>query len=194
MHLTPEAQQSLDALAATAVTIDAPHPDAETIAHSLVDLTTQSHTLQQQLARLDYLHAYLQSHLSNLRAQLRDVQPSKDGSSGFVFSRDLPQQTQEWTRNTKLLKGKFADYEDRLAGLDAKAAVTQAPDFEEVVRLEKELRDIRARLTSTQRQVEAYEGLPPNKDAARQKVKNLENKVEGLRTERDTIFAAIVNS
>lgn len=192
LHLSTPAQQSLDALATTSVAIDSPSPDAESIAHTLVDLTTQSHALQQQMARVNHLQAHLQSHISTLRMQLRDLQPSKDGSSGFVVPRDLPQQTQEWLRNTKTLKGKLSEYEERLATLDSNGAATQAIGFGEVVQQEKELSELRNRLMQVQGQVRAYEGLPPDKEAARKEVKAFEKKLEGLKGQRDQIFADMV--
>lgn len=91
-----------------------------------------------------------------------------------------------------MLKSKLGDYEERLAALEHTAAGVQAVSVEDVVQLEKELLTLRAKLAQSQGQVKAYEGLPPNKDAARKEIKRLETELEGLKRERDRIFADMV--
>ncbi|KAF2099994.1 hypothetical protein NA57DRAFT_75496 [Rhizodiscina lignyota] len=194
MHLSPDAQQSLDALAACSVAIDSPRPGAESTAHTLIQLTTQSHALSQQLHRLNHLHSYLQSQMFALRAQLRDIQPSKDTTANtFSVPLSLPQQTQEWTRNTKMLKAKVAEYEERLNALSASLPGSEySVGVEDVVELENEVVDMRKRVNQLESQIKGFEGLPPDRDAARKEVKRIEKEVELLKRERDKVFAEMV--
>lgn len=120
------------------------------------------------------------------------MQPSKDGTDSFTVPRDLPQQTQEWTRNTKMLKPKLSEYEERLIALNRTAAGVGAFRLEDVVHQEAELSNLRTQLAQLRGEIKAYEGLPPDKNAAREEVKRLEREVEGLKRERDRIFADMV--
>lgn len=165
------------------------------IAHAIVDLTTQTHALSQQLHRVNHVHGHLQSQLSGLRAQLRELQPSREarGGSSFAAPLSLPQQTQEWSRNTKMLRAKVAEYEDRLQALAAGfSGAEYGVGVEDVVQAERDVLQARHSVAQMEAQLRGFEGLPPDRDAARREVKRLEGEVEALKRERDAVFAAMV--
>ncbi|OCL05157.1 hypothetical protein AOQ84DRAFT_433158 [Glonium stellatum] len=194
-HLTPEAQRNLTVLATTSVALDTPDTDPETLAHALIHHTTTAATLSTQLDSLHTLQTYLHSHLASLRTDLTALH-----SPTFSPPTSLPRQTTDWTRQTKHLRTKLREYEDRLASLSPPPPPSLAttlsgigrgarpPDpgsaagIAQLVELEEALEGLRARV----------EELEAQKEGARREVRRLEGEVERARRRRDGLFEGLV--
>jgi HAUS augmin-like complex subunit 1 len=92
-----------------------------------------------------------------------------------------------------MLRSKIADYEERLKALDGTLGGNESStNVHDLVRLEQEVLESQKTVEGLARNIRGFEGLPPDRDAARKEVRRLEKEVEGLKSERDSVFAAMV--
>ncbi|KAK3060893.1 hypothetical protein LTS18_007469 [Coniosporium uncinatum] len=205
-NLPTEGKQHLDILAVSTIALDAPDSHPSTLAHSLVSHTMTAHTLSNHLAYLTTIQSHLQSRLQELRSLLNEVR-----SDAFKPSRDLPRQTADWTRNTKILRAKIGEYTDRLASLlgsDVYSSPSKSPrkragtiedrapegvDWEDIVRMEQSVLSLRKELEELVTRVERFHDLPPDKEDARKEVERKMRELERLRRQRDGLFEGLVD-
>ena len=181
--LSPDAKTSLDALATTAITLDVPSADPQSIAKSIIVQTQTSQTLSQTLLRVTALQRRLENELMSLRSQITELR-----SPAFQAPLSLQRQTLEWNRNTKQLRTKISEYTERLASLDGKDNGL----IEDLVKREKGVMELGERVKQLEAQVEAYKGLPKDRDAARREVEKASKELAGLQRQRDKMFEELV--
>lgn len=181
--LTPEAKASLEALATTVVTLDAPVADPQTIARTIITQTQTSQTLSQTLLRVSSLQRRLENELMALRSQLNELR-----SPAFQAPLSLQRQTLEWNRSTKQLRTKISEYTERLVSLEGKDNGL----IEDVVRREKSVMELSERVKELEAQVDAFKGLPKDRDAARMQVERTMKDLASLQRKRDRMFEELV--
>ena len=177
--LSSEATTSLEALATTSVTLDVSSADPESVAKSIIVQTQTSQALSQTLLRVSSLQRRLENELMALRSQLNELR-----SSAFQAPLSLQRQTLEWNRNTKQLRTKIGEYTERLASLEGKDNGL----IEDVVRREKTVTELGEKVKQLEAQVEAFKGLPKDRDAARREVEKVGKELAGLQRQRDKMF------
>lgn len=92
-----------------------------------------------------------------------------------------------------MLKTKIVEYEQRLEAFNASLPGSEySIGVEDIVQLEKEVLATRRKVAEMEGQIKGFEGLPPDRDAARREVKQLEKQVDSLKQERDRVFAEMV--
>ncbi|PSN62527.1 hypothetical protein BS50DRAFT_531819 [Corynespora cassiicola Philippines] len=196
-NLTPEGSQALHALASTTVTLETPSANPETIAHALIQHTSTSQTLSNQLAHLQVLQDYLSKQHSLLRAQLSELQTDP----AFNAPPPLQRQTTDQVRQAKHLRSKIREYEDRLANLQASQSRTMTPGSKnagsaeaigDMLEQQKALDEIRERVEGLEAEVNEFAGLPADKEAARKEVGKLEVELDEVRRKRDVLFQELV--
>lgn len=193
-NLTPEGAQSLEVLAGLTVALDASNSDPETLAHSLIQQSQTSHRLTQHLTHLSTLSSYLETEHAHLRAQL----DSLTTNPSFTTPPALPRQSADWNRQTKQLRAKVREYEDRLASLALQPGSAGAADavssasIARIAQMEEEAREARERVEQLEAEIKAFEGLPQDREKARKVVREKEKELEGLKRRRDGLFEGLV--
>lgn len=187
-YLPKEGLENLDALAGMAVAVDAPNAQPETIARTVMEQTQTSQALTQTLLRLTHLQRRLETELLSLRTQLAQLR-----SPSFQPPATLARQTLEWTRNTKQLRAKLGEYNDRLASLADAGAETQSGLLvEQIVQRESDLLELGERVARLEGRVDAFKGLPGDRDGARREVEKAGNELGRLQRRRDELFEGLV--
>ncbi|KAL5116781.1 hypothetical protein ACEQ8H_005262 [Pleosporales sp. CAS-2024a] len=195
--LTAEGEQALSALASTCIALNTPTADPETMAHALIQHTMTAQNLANQLAHIQTLQAYLAKQHSMLRAQLSDLTTNPV----FTVPASLQRQSTEYTRQTKHLRTKIREYEDKLASLQSSHSRTMTPASKhlgsaeamaEMLEQQRALDELRAKVEGLEREVAAYAGLPADREAARKEVGKLEVRLDEVRSRRDELFEALV--
>ncbi|CAN9116124.1 hypothetical protein CC77DRAFT_927985 [Alternaria alternata] len=195
--LTPEGEQALDALASTAVALNAPAANPETIAHALIQHTTASQSLTNQLAHIHTLQNYLDKQQTLLRTQLHELQTNP----AFATPSSLQRQTTEQTRQVKHLRTKIREHEDKLSSLQSSQSRNMTPGSKNIgsaeaitdmLEQQKVLDELRERVEGLERQVAEFGGLPADKEAARKEVGKLEVRLDELRRSRDELFEGMI--
>lgn len=105
------------------MTLNTPTAAPEALAHAIVDLTATSQNLANQLAHIHTLAAYLAKQQALLRAQLDELATNR----AFATPPSLARQTTEQTRQTKHLRAKIREYEDKLSSLQGSQKRTMTP-------------------------------------------------------------------
>lgn len=184
--LTTEGKSSLEALSAVASTLNsAPEPESM-VGSAAMEIQT-SHGLSQSMLQLQHLQARLESELLSLRSQLNEVR-----SQAFQPPMSLPRQTMEWNRNTKQLRSKLEEYENRLASLDAGGDGSASSLIEEITSSEGEVGALSEKVQKLETQLQAFKGLPKNKNAARKEVQRVEKELNDFQKRRDALFEGLV--
>ncbi|KAI4634333.1 hypothetical protein J4E83_001651 [Alternaria metachromatica] len=195
--LTPEGEQALDALASTAVALNLPTANPESIAHALIQHTTASQNLTNQLQHIHTLQSYLDKQQALLRTQLHELQTNP----AFATPSNLQRQTTEQTRQVKHLRTKIREHEDKLSSLQSSQSRNMTPGSKNVgsaeaitdmLEQQKALDELRERVEGLEKQVAEFGGLPADKEAARKEVGKLEVRLDELRRRRDELFEGLV--
>lgn len=145
------------------------------------------------------LQNYLDRQHKLLRAQLNELQTDP----AFAAPPSLQRQTTEQARQTKHLRTKIREAEDRLASLDAAAArntaatpasksVSSAETIVQMLEQQASLDALREKVEALEREVDAFAELPADKDAARKEVGKLEVELDNVRRKRDALFEGLV--
>lgn len=197
-HLTPEGSDALRALASTAVALDTTSANPETLAHALIAHTSMSQTLANNIEHVRTLQRYLDKQHSLLRSQLNELQ----SNPAFSAPPSLQRQTTEQARQTKHLRTKIRENEDRLASLEhqlAKTAATPAAKgvssaeaIADMLEQQTSLGALRQRVESLEKEVDEFAGLPADREAARKEVGKLEIELDNVRRRRDALFEGLV--
>ncbi|KAH6873307.1 hypothetical protein BKA58DRAFT_164545 [Alternaria rosae] len=195
--LTPEGEQALDALASTAVALNLPTANPESIAHALIQHTIASQNLTNQLQHIHTLQSYLDKQQALLRTQLHELQTNP----AFATPSNLQRQTTEQTRQVKHLRTKIREHEDKLSSLQSSQSRNMTPGSKNVgsaeaitdmLEQQKALDELRERVEGLETQVAEFGGLPADKEAARKEVGKLEVRLDELRRRRDELFEGLV--
>ena len=157
-HLDDAGRDAIDALAETAIRLGAPTTLA--VAERICDLTVDRFDLEEQLKRAEAQSAALESEKSRLSALLSELR-----SEDFRADPALPEQTADLVRNTKQLRAKIGEYDDRLNGLKAESGTqVRIEDFTGQI---PELEAQRQTLAGLKAELRAYEDLPSDAKEAR---------------------------
>ncbi|KAF2130030.1 hypothetical protein P153DRAFT_366513 [Dothidotthia symphoricarpi CBS 119687] len=192
--LTPEGNQALDALASTAVHLNTPTANPEFLAHTLIHHTTTAQNLANQLAHIHTLQQYLDKQQSLLQAQLQEFRTNPS----FSAPSSLQRQTTDQTRQIKHLRTKTRECEDKLAALQVRTMtpsskhVGSAEAIGEMLEQQQALDGLRERVEGVEREVNAFMGLPADREAARKEVGRLEVRLDEVRRKRDGLFEGLV--
>ncbi|CAO2656127.1 Nn.00g049300.m01.CDS01 [Neocucurbitaria sp. VM-36] len=195
--LTQEGEEALDAIVSTAVTLKTPTADPETLAHALIQHTTTSQNLTNQLTHIETLQTYLTKQISFLRTQLNALQTNP----AFSTPPQLQRQTTEQTRQTKHLRTKIREYEDKISSLQSLQSRSMTPGLRnigsaeaigEMLEQQQVLDELRERVKELEAQVAEFAGLPADREMARKEVGKLEVRLDEVRRRRDELFEGLV--
>lgn len=213
-QLSPDASQHLQELAEASVHLNAADTQPTTLAHATIALTSLSATLAEQLAHVESLQSFVATHESQLLATLEELRSMQASSAA---SANLPQQTQQLTAATKQLRSKLTEYTTRLAALqendggatpyssavasggvargrqEKKGTMLSTASLRMLNELEAEVESLVENMTTLEGEVEAYKGLPTDRNEARKVVRSLERETEALRRRRDDLFGRMVS-
>jgi HAUS augmin-like complex subunit 1 len=195
--LTPEGEQALTALASTCVALNTSTASPEAMAHALIQHTTTAQNLTNQLAHIQTLQHYLTKQQALLRTQLAVLKTNP----AFKAPTNLQRQTAEHTRQTKHMRTKIREYEDKLSSLQVNQSRTMTPGSKyigsaeaigEMLEQQKALDELRERVEGLEREVAGFAGLPAEREAARKEVGKLEVRLDEVRRRRDEDFEGLV--
>ncbi|KAL2002454.1 hypothetical protein VTN02DRAFT_6762 [Thermoascus thermophilus] len=185
--LDDKGARALDDLAEMAVTLGTLGTDAGDLGHAIIELTKEEFDAAEQVRKVEALQGYLEKELAALRKQLHELKTGKE----YETPPNLPAQTAEWSRGTKLLAVKVAEYKDRTAALERNAN-TKGPTIGELMMEEENVIRIKETGKTLEGKLRFFHGLPPNVQAAREEYKKLERELQQLTRQRDAMFEGLI--
>lgn len=186
MCLDDRGRRDLDDLADSAAALgNTLNPTPGDLGQSIVELTVEEFEAQEQVAKVDTLHRYLQQELARLQVELDDLK----SDVAYETPANTQKLTSEWTRGTKTLAIKVAEYQDRIASLER--VQSHGPNIDELVTEEENVIKMRQTVKSLQSRVRAFQDLPKSVTSARAKCKELENKLGQLTRQRDSMLGGL---
>lgn len=186
MSLDDRGRRDLDDLADSAAALgNTLNPNPGDLGQSIVELTVEEFEAQEQVAKVDTLHRYLQQELARLQVELDELK----SDVAYETPANTQKLTSEWTRGTKTLAIKVAEYQDRIASLEK--VQSHGPNIDELVKEEENVLRMRETIRSLQSRVRAFQDLPKNVSAARAKCKELENELGHLIHQRDSMLGSL---
>ncbi|KAF3389373.1 hypothetical protein F1880_004356 [Penicillium rolfsii] len=185
--LDERARNTLDDLADVAVTLgDTLNPTPEGLSQSIVELTAEEFDAQDQMAKVDALHRYLQKELVRLQEDLNNLRSDK----AYETPVDTQSLTSGWVRGTKVLSTKVGEYQDRIASLERNQP--RGPTIENLMVEEENVIRLREAVRSLENRVKAFHDLPTDVPGARARYKELERELGQLTRQRDIMFGKLV--
>ncbi|KAJ5374806.1 hypothetical protein N7517_006812 [Penicillium concentricum] len=182
MCLDDTGRRDLEDLADSAAALgNTLNPSPGDLGQSIVELTVEEFEAQEQIAKVDTLHRYLQLELARLQAELEELKTDL----AYETPSDIQSLTSEWTRGTKTLAIKVGEYQDRIATLER--VHPRGPTIEELMAEEENVIRMRETVKALQGRVRAYHDLPKNTPGARTKYKELERELGQLKRQRDSM-------
>ncbi len=172
---------ALNVLAESSVTLDCASPDIIALAGSITELMSISFALEEQLHRVQSQLVLIKADQVHLAKQLEELQ-----SNDFRPPSDLAEQTIYWIRNTKHMRAKLAEYDERLSALDTTGPYSALIDA--VSQYGEELNTTTAQLKSLELQIQSFQSLPSDMKAARSKVDGARRELLACVKERDRLF------
>lgn len=187
MCLDERGRNTLDDLADAAITLgDTLNPTPEFMGQSIVELTAEEFDAQDQVAKVDMLHRYLQKELARLQEDLEELRSDK----AYEAPADTQSLTSEWVRGTKVLSTKVGEYQDRIASLERNQA--RGPTIDELMVEEENVIRLRESVRSLEGRVKAFHDLPKDVSGARARYIELERELDQLTRRRDMMFGNLV--
>ncbi|CEO59915.1 hypothetical protein PMG11_04565 [Penicillium brasilianum] len=187
MCLDERGRTNLDDLADAGVTLgNTLNPTPEDLSLSIVELTAEEFDAQDQIAKVDNLHRYLQKELVRLQDDLEELRSDK----AYEMLADTQSSTSEWVRGTKVLSTKVGEYQDRIASLERNQP--HGPTISELMVQEDNVIRLRETVKSLEGRVKAFHDLPKDISGARVRYKELERELLQLTRQRDTMFGKFV--
>jgi HAUS augmin-like complex subunit 1 len=185
-HLTREGHASLEALSSASVALKQPFAETDRLAQKIVDLQVTSFNLEQASDRVAILHGHLSKELEQITALVEELR-----GDAYRPSSELPKQTLDYQRKTKVLAAKLPDLENRFASLMSAAGGTK-PTIEDVKMEEEKFKELMVMVKELEVQVKSYYGLPHDTDLARLEVEGLRVELKKLTRQRDGMFEGLV--
>jgi HAUS augmin-like complex subunit 1 len=162
-------------------------PSATNLATTLLTLSTSLSTLQTQITTTSTLQSSLLSHQTTLYSELSDL-----NSATFKSEKDLPQRTAEISRQTKLLKAKVAEYDERLRNTASSGSDIPEKLLVDVEAAKANAEVLMQRVKDVEEKIEGYEGVPPEAREVRRVMMELRAELEGWVRRRDGLFEGLV--
>ncbi|KAK0269493.1 hypothetical protein LTR35_014789 [Friedmanniomyces endolithicus] len=180
--LSQEDLETLDAVAGASVMLNA--SDFTQTCQRICELTADQFDLSQQLNRTECQNATIESECSRLKGLLTELR-------AFQPPPNVLEQTAEWTRSTKQLKSKLAEYDERLGAI--RSVPTPSPSIEDVSRLKNEVTVLQNRLNMVTTELAAFDSLPSDPKAARAVLERARKDLRELTKQRDQLFESLAD-
>ncbi|EPE03679.1 hypothetical protein F503_01937 [Ophiostoma piceae UAMH 11346] len=181
--LSREGRSAIDALASTSAELGIAYPDPAVIGSRITNLQTRLFQLEQAQARMQVLQAYVQEQSSESRLLLKDLE-----SDAYRPAASLAKLNLELQRKVRAGTARLQDTRERTMAQNAAPKYTvQQIQEEEALYLEllgyKKVLD---------RQIMSFQGLPPDKNLARQQLEALRSELVAATQKRDVVFEGLV--
>ncbi|PGH00312.1 hypothetical protein AJ79_08243 [Helicocarpus griseus UAMH5409] len=187
-NLDDKGAKFLDELAETAVLLGMFTPDINEIGHRIVDLTREEFDAAEQVRKIESLQRYLERELEALRAQMEELK----NEERYETPAELPAQTADWIRGTKLLSAKVEEYHDRISTFE-KIGRDKGLRIEELMVEEESVVRLRETVKTLEGEVKMFQGLPPNVQEARKELESVQRDYRSLVRRRDVMFENLVD-
>lgn len=184
--LSENGKRDLDDLAETTAVLGALHTGTKDLGQSLIELTVEEFDAQEELSKVGMLQKHLEKELAAVQEQLDQLK----SDPAFEVPADLPAQTAEWSRSTKMLTAKLTEYQDRLATLGRNSS--KDPTIEDLVTEEKQISQLKGIIQSLDHRLKMFHDLPKDIQGARAQYRQLERELNQLIERRDSMFESLV--
>ncbi len=179
--LSPEGKVALDAMASAAVELGIEYPEPEVLGRRMVDLHGQAMELEQTRARVDTLRRYLEAESVKSQALLRELE-----GPAFRPPEQLARQNLEMQRSIKAAETKLRDRKDKMSSWPPPITIDRVRqdehDYLALLSQKRKLQD----------QIQSFQGLPPDRDLARQRLERLRSELRSAAERRDAVFEGLI--
>ncbi|KAI9372048.1 hypothetical protein BJX61DRAFT_534259 [Aspergillus egyptiacus] len=185
-YLDDNGARELDDLAETVAVLGALGTSTKDVGQSIIELTREEFETQEQMRRVESLHGYLERELHSLREQLEEL----NSNPAFETPANLPALTAEWTRGTKMLSAKVSEYQDRTAAMERNSS--KRVTLEKVILEEEQVSRMIESVRSLEAKIQMFHNLPRDIGSARAAYRDLEEELNRLTQQRDSMFEGLV--
>lgn len=178
--LTKEGRTALDALAKTALELGMSDPDPEIVGRRLVELQGEIFGLDTAISRVEVLGRHIEAECGRLHQLLAELEGEE-----YRPAPDLARNNLDIQRRLRAA----GDVKRVGAGRKGPEVSVTA---EEVREMEEELLELLKERSDLDGRVRAFQGLPPDTDAARGELEKLRDELRDMTRRRDAVFEGLV--
>jgi HAUS augmin-like complex subunit 1 len=178
--LSKEGRMALEALAKTALALGMSDPDPEALGRRLVELHGDIFGLDTAASRVEVLRRHLEVECVRLQNLLAELEGEE-----YRPAPDLARNNLEIQRRLKVAG------DVRRAGAGRRGPEVSVT-AEEVREMEEELLELLKERSDLDGRVRAFQGLPPDTDAAREELEKLRDELSEMTRRRDAVFEGLV--
>ncbi|KXL50246.1 hypothetical protein M433DRAFT_151403 [Acidomyces richmondensis BFW] len=183
--LTNSGLESLQALSDVAITLET--ADHRRMAMRLATITTDCFDLAEQLRSSREQQHVLQQEDTRLKGILHALH-----DDSLKAPSSLSEQTVELGRNSKQMRAKLNEYDERLRTLGTDSSIS--PSMDNILEQLSLLKAERERMHVLKTELDVFEGLPSDPKAARSKLESARRELETITSRRDTLFERLLDT
>ena len=187
-HLSTPGSNALTSLATASTLLGTLSPTPISLATSLLFLTKSSSSLSHHAQAISSLQTHLQTETATLEAQLQAL----SSQSSEQLTSTLQASTAQFNRETKQISTKIAEYKERSSALER--ARMPGPIFEAVGHEEAATEASQARVKALEERLLAFQGLPPDLEAAKGELARVQGEFVSLQRRRNDLFEEVMAS
>jgi HAUS augmin-like complex subunit 1 len=181
-NLGQKGVSALRDLAEVSVLLGTLKTDSATLGERLLEFERDEFEAVRRLRGLEAVQAYVERETVLLDLDMDSLKKRADEA----VTDSLRQQTTQYSRDTKQVGMKLAEYKDRIAALER--VKMEGPQLEDVKADEKEVLALQARVRGLEKQLADYQGLPPDLEAAKEEYQRSQRALQSLTRRRDGLF------
>lgn len=174
---------ALESMAEIAVRLNS--ADTASMARHISRLTADDFELAEQCRRADAQREALDREQDRLQDLVSELQ-----SNVFQAGDHVQQEISDWTRDTKHLKAKLCEYEERLSAPFS----VPSPTLEDMTKQQASLAAQRKRLQALEEDLTAFHSLPTDYKAAKARLESTRAELAHLVAKRERLFESLVQS
>ncbi|RKU44470.1 hypothetical protein DL546_002672 [Coniochaeta pulveracea] len=178
--LSREGRTALEALAKTALVLGMGESDPAAVGGRMVELQGDVFDLDTAVSRVEVLRRHIEGESARLQDLLSEL-----GGEEYRPAPDLARNNLEIQRRLK------AAGDVKRTGVGRKGSEVSVR-AEEVREMEEELSEVLKERSDLDGRVRAFQGLPPDTDAAREELEKLRDELGDMTRRRDAVFEGLV--
>lgn len=182
--LSREGRAALDSMAATAVELGVAYAEPEALGRKLTELQARTFELEQAVARVGVLQRHVEAETARSKKLLAELDGDEYRPAANLAKSNLELQRRIKAAAARLPETKPSAISSAEPSVDV--SIQQAREEEE------KYLELLAYKKSLDTRLQSFQGLPPDKDLARQELEALRTELRAITRRRDAVFEGLV--
>ncbi len=182
-ELTRDGTTALEAMASMASSLGIGYPEPEALGRNMFSLQAKVFEIDQMKARLALLRRFVQDEAVTVDGLFLGLR-----GEAYKPAPEMAKQNLEAQRKIKAMATNLPELRDRVSALEDSVSAVSSPTIELLAKAEEEYLSLLAQREELQSQLNHFNGLPSDVDAARSELESMRNQLRLVTGRRDAVF------